>query len=137
LPYLRDAQNQKAGGLDIILEMYLQTAAMEYRVRLSRGNARDAYWTAAQLVAHHSSNGCNLRPGDLLGSGTLSGPTPDSAGSLMELTAAGKSRFVLPSGETRGFLENGDQVTQRGRCVTPGAISIGFGEAAGTILRAG
>ena len=134
LPYLRDAANQKAGGIDIILEMYLQTAAMEYRVRLSRGNARDAYWTAAQLVAHHSSNGCNLRPGDLLGSGTLSGPTPDSAGSLMELTAAGKNRFVLPSGETRGFLENGDQVTQRGRCVRPGAVSIGFGEASGLIL---
>jgi len=136
LPYLRDAANQKAGGLDIILEMYMQTAAMEYRVRLSRGNARDAYWTAAQLVAHHASNGCNLRPGDLLGSGTLSGPTPDSAGSLMELTAAGKSRFVLPSGETRGFLENGDQVVQRGRCVRPGATSIGFGEAAGIVLPA-
>jgi len=136
LPYLRNAANEKSGGLDIILEMYLRTAAMEYRVRLSQGSARDAYWTAAQLVAHHSSNGCNLRPGDLLGSGTLSGPTPDSAGSLMELTAAGKHRFILPSGETRAFLEDGDQVIERGRCVRPGAISIGFGEASGVIRAA-
>jgi len=136
LPYLRDSGNDKSGGLDIILEMYLRTAAMEYRVRLSQGNARDAYWTAAQLVAHHSSNGCNLRPGDLLGSGTLSGPTADSAGSLMELTAAGRHRFILPSGETRAFLEDGDQVVERGRCVRPGAISIGFGEASGVIQAA-
>src|SRR3954453_2679537 len=136
LDYLRDEKNERAGGLDIILEMHLRAAAMDYRVRLSRGNARDAYWTAAQLVAHHTSNGCNLRPGDVLGSGTLSGPTPDSAGSMMELTLAGKQPLVLPSGETRAFLRDGDEVTQRGRCVRPGAASIGFGEAAGVIMPA-
>jgi fumarylacetoacetase len=136
LPYLRDAASERSGGVDIILEMYLRSAAMDYRVRLSRGNARDAYWTAAQMIAHHTSNGCNLRPGDLLGSGTLSGPTPDSAGSMMELTVAGKQPLVLPTGETRSFLKDGDEVTERGRCVRPGAVSIGFGEATGTIARA-
>src|SRR5213076_1036032 len=127
LPYLRNERNLRAGGLDIILEMYLRTKALEYRVRLSQGNARDAYWTAAQLLAHHTSNGCNLRPGDLLGSGTLSGPTPDSAGSMMELTAAGKNPLRLSNGETRAFLQDGDEAIQRGRCERAGAVSIGFG----------
>jgi fumarylacetoacetase len=101
--------------------------------RLSRGNARDAYWTPAQLVAHHSSNGCNLRPGDLFGSGTLSGATPESLGSLMEITQAGKAPIALPGGETRTFLQDGDEVIMRGRCAREGATGIGFGEAAGKI----
>jgi fumarylacetoacetase len=101
--------------------------------RLSRGSSRDAYWTAAQMVAHQSSNGCNLRPGDLLGSGTLSGPAPQNVGSMMELTLGGKSPLQLPGGETRGFLADGDEVMQRGRCEREGAVAIGFGEAAGVI----
>lgn len=106
---------------------------MKSPVRLSRGNARDAYWTPAQLVAHHASNGCNLRPGDLLGSGTLSGTAPDALGSLMELTQGGRAPLQLPSGETRTFLEDGDEVIQRGRCERAGAVSLGFGEATGTV----
>jgi len=133
LPYL---SFEKDRGLDISLEMHLQTRSMKKAALLSRGNARDAYWTAAQMVAHHTSNGCNLQPGDLVGSGTLSGATPGEAGSLMELTRAGKARLSLPGGETRTFLEDGDEVIQRGRCEREGAASLGFGEAAGRILPA-
>jgi fumarylacetoacetase len=85
------------------------------------------------MVAHQSSNGCNLRPGDLLGSGTLSGAAPEGAGSMMELTLAGKKPLQLPGDETRGFLADGDEVTQRGRCERKGAVAIGFGEATGVI----
>jgi len=120
-------------GVDIFLEMHLKTAAMKKPQRLSRGNARDAYWTVAQLVAHHASNGCNLQPGDLLGSGTLSGASPEALGSLMELTQGGKAPITLEGGETRTFLQDGDEVIQRGRCERGGAASIGFGEAAGKI----
>lgn len=133
LEYLASENDQKAGGLDIALEMHLRTRKMKSPVRLSRGNARDAYWTPAQLVAHHASNGCNLRPGDLLGSGTLSGTAPDALGSLMELTQGGRAPLQLPSGETRTFLEDGDEVIQRGRCERAGAVSLGFGEATGTV----
>jgi fumarylacetoacetase len=101
--------------------------------RLSRSSFRDSYWTLAQIVAHQASNGCNLRPGDLLGSGTISGATPDAFGSLMELTTAGKNPLQLPGGETRSFLEDGDEVIQRGRCAREGYVTMGFGEAAGTI----
>ena len=117
--------------------MYLRSTQMKQKkmppVRLSRGSAADAYWSAAQLVAHHASNGCNLRPGDLLGSGTLSGATPQTLGSLMELTQAGKAPLALPTGETRTFLADGDEVIQRGRCEADGAVSIGFGKAAGIV----
>jgi len=133
LPYLYDEEDQREGGFAIEIEMHLKTGKMEAPARLSRGNFRDSYWTVAQLVAHHSSNGCNLRPGDLLGTGTLSGATPDSYGSLMELTQAGKTPFTLPSGESRTFLENGDEVVQKGYCQADGAARIGFGEAAGKI----
>jgi fumarylacetoacetase len=140
LEYLLDEEDQKRGGLDITLEMHLKTKSMKSPVRLSRGNARDAYWTVAQMVAHHASNGCNLRPGDLLGSGTLSGASPEGTslsppalGSLMELTQGGKSPLALAGGETRTFLQDGDEVIQRGRCERAGAASIGFGEAAGKI----
>ena len=134
LPYLRlDADR----GLDIRLEMFIQSAAMR-KARLpaacvSSGSSKEAYWTPAQLVAHHTSNGCNLKPGDLLGSGTLSGPAPETFGSLMELTQGGRSPISLPDGETRTFLQDGDDVVQRGRCERDGAVSIGFGPAAGIV----
>jgi fumarylacetoacetase len=128
LPYLWDDEDQRAGGYAIEVEMHLQSAKMDKPVLLSRSSFRDSYWTVAQLVAHHSSNGCNLRAGDLIGSGTLSGATPEACGSLMELTQGGKQPIALPSGESRSFLEDGDEVIQRGRC-----SGIGFGDAAGCI----
>jgi fumarylacetoacetase len=136
LPYLFDEEDQREGGLAIDLEMHLRTPKMKTSTRLSHSNFRDSYWTLAQLVAHQSSNGCNLQPGDLLGSGTISGTSSDSFGSLMELTLAGKNPLTLPSGETRTFLEDDDEVVQRGRCVRDGYARIGFGEAAGRILPA-
>ncbi|MBL8445139.1 MAG: fumarylacetoacetase [Zoogloeaceae bacterium] len=140
LPYLDSKANREAGAFDIMLEVWLQTAAMRAAgspgERLSRCNYRDAYWTLAQLVAHHTVNGCNLQPGDLLGSGTLSGPQPDEAGSLLELTAGGKRLIELANGESRSFLEDGDKVSLRAFCERPGARRIGFGECAGTVLPA-
>ena len=142
LPYLDSPANREAGGLDITLEVWLQTAKMraagEAPVRLSHGNAAEsAYWTVAQLITHHTVNGCNLQPGDLLGSGTLSGPKPDQAGSLLELSTGGKNPIQLPSGEQRGFLEDGDTLTIRGWCERAGAARIGLGEVSGTVLAAG
>jgi len=142
LPYLLNAQDQERGGLEIHLEMYVSSEAMRKAkapaLRVSRGNARDAYWTAAQMLTHHSSNGCNLQPGDLFGSGTLSGAAPESAGSLIELTQGGKVPLRLLNadsrGETRAFLEDGDEVTLRGRCERQGAASLGFGECSGVVL---
>ena len=131
LDYLKDA---KGSGFDITVEMHLRTARQRAPHRLSRGSFRDSYWTPAQIVAHQASNGCNLRPGDILGSGTLSGATPDAYGSLLELSAGGKNPLALPSGETRTFLEDGDEVIQRGYCEREGAARIGFGEAAGRII---
>ena len=124
LPYLWDENDQREGGFAIEIEMHLRSAKMREPVRLSKGNFRDSYWTIAQMVAHHTSNGCNLRPGDLLGSGTISGAAPESYGSMMELTQAGKNPITLPSGETRSFLEDGDEVIEK---------APWFGEAAGTI----
>lgn len=139
LPYLDSAANRAQGALDITLEVWLQTAKMraagEQGVRLMRGNTTQAaYWTAAQLVAHHTVNGCNLNPGDLLGSGTLSGPTPGEAGSLLELSQGGKQPVALPNGETRSFLEDGDTLVLRGWCERAGAVRIGLGEARGTVI---
>ncbi len=138
LPYLDAPSNRAAGALDITLEVLLQTAKMreagEAPVRLTLGNTTEAaYWTAAQLVTHHTVNGCNLQPGDLLGSGTLSGPKPDQAGSLMELTLGGKQAVTLPNGEKRVFLENGDTLVMRGWCERAGAVRIGLGEVSGTV----
>jgi fumarylacetoacetase len=110
---------------------------MRSALRVSRSSFRDSYWTVAQMVAHQTSNGCNLRPGDLLGSGTISGSAAGSAGSMMELTQAGKSPLELPGGEKRGFLEDGDEVIERGRCERAGYAAIGFGEASGRIAPAG
>ena len=141
LAYLDGAANREAGQLDITLEVLVQTAKMRAEgqppVRLTHGLVKEAaYWTAAQLVAHHSVNGCNLQPGDLLGSGTLSGPTPDAAGSLMELTLGGKQAITLPNGEQRTFLQDGDTLVLRGWCERAGAVRIGLGEASGTVLPA-
>jgi fumarylacetoacetase len=105
-------------------------------VRLSLGNFHDAYWTVAQLVAHHTVNGCNLRPGDLFGSGTMSGPEPGSSAALIELTRGGRQPVELGNGETRTFLEDGDRVIMRGWCAREGAARIGFGEVSGTLLPA-
>ena len=97
---------------------------------------RDRFWTPAQLVAHHTSGGCNLQPGDLFGSGTLSGPAPDQAGSMLELTSGGRQPIRLPNGETRSFLADGDTLVLRGSCERAGFRRIGFGECAGTITAA-
>ncbi len=139
LPYLNDATDRAQGLLDIQLEVWLQTAAMREAgataVRLSSGNACDAaYWTPAQLLAHHTVSGCNLQPGDLLGSGTLSGPTAGQAGSLLELSGGGKQPLTLPNGEKRSFLADGDTLTLRGYCQREGARRIGLGECSGTVL---
>jgi fumarylacetoacetase len=133
LSYLWDDEDQHDGGFDIQLEMHLKTRNMRSPVCLSRASFRDSYWTVAQLVAHHTSNGCNLRPGDLLGSGTISGATLDSYGSMMELTQGGKHPVELPGGERRAFLEDGDEVVQKGYCENGTHVRIGFGEAAGEI----
>jgi fumarylacetoacetase len=138
LPYLDSIANREHGAVDIVLEVHLQTARMQAQGhaphRLSRSNFRDAYWTLAQLVAHHTINGCNLQPGDLLGTGTLSGPAPEQAGSLLELTQNGTHRITLPGGETRAFLEDGDTVILRAHCERTGWRRIGFGECRGTVL---
>ena len=104
-------------------------------MRLTRSNTTQAaYWTAAQLIAHHTVNGCNLQPGDLLGSGTLSGPGPGEAGSLIELTLGGKQPITLANGEKRTFLEDGDTLVIRGYCERAGAVRIGLGEVSGTVV---
>jgi fumarylacetoacetase len=129
LPHLRDDV-----GFDIHVEVWLRTAKMNEPVHLSRGNFRDMYWTVAQLVAHHTSNGCNLVPGDLLASGTISGRTKASRGSLLELAWRGTEPLELPTGETRKFLEDGDEVILRAFCEREGHARIGFGECRGVIL---
>jgi fumarylacetoacetase len=140
LPYLDSADNRAHGAFDIELEVWLQTDAMRRAGhagdRLARSNYRDAYWTIAQLVAHHTVNGCNLRDGDLFGTGTLSGPRPEEGGSLLELSQGGKKPIALSNGETRTFLEDGDTVILRGMCQRDGARRIGFGECRGTVLAA-
>ncbi|MBS1191258.1 MAG: fumarylacetoacetate hydrolase [Rhodocyclaceae bacterium] len=141
LPYLDSPSNRTAGSLAITLEVWLQTAAMKAAgnpgQRLMTSDFRDAaYWTLAQLVAHHTVNGCNLQSGDLLGSGTLSGPAADQGGSLLELTRGGSQALRLANSETRTFLEDGDTVILRGYCEGPGRRRIGFGDCAGTVLPA-
>ena len=140
LAYLDDAAARATGAIDVQLEAWLETASMRARgvpaQRLSQGNFRDSWWTVAQMLAHHSVNGCNLNPGDLLGSGTQSGPQPAQAGSLLELTDGGRQPLTLAGGETRAFLEDGDRVVLRGWCEREGYVRIGFGEAAGTVLPA-
>jgi len=139
LPYLDDAHNRAHGAFDIQMQVHLQTAAMRKSgvaaACITQSNAAQAaYWTPAQLVAHHTVNGCNLQPGDLLGSGTLSGPLPEQAGSLLELTVGGKQPLTLVGGEERTFLQDGDTVTLSAHCASPGAQRIGFGSCSGMIV---
>ena len=140
LPYLSSDANRAQGAYDVQMEVLLATetsrAASHPPAHLSASNFRDAYWNIAQLIAHHTVNGCNLQPGDLLGTGTLSGPEPDQAGSLLELTQGGKTPIDLPWGEQRTFLQDGDQVIIRAHCQKPGYPRIGFGESSGTVLPA-
>jgi fumarylacetoacetase len=140
LPYLDSAANREHGSLDITLEVWLQTAAMREaglpHQRLMASNFRDSYWTLGQLITHHASNGCNLASGDLLGSGTQSGPGADQGGSLLELSGGGKRPLTLANGETRTFLQDGDSVRLRAWCAREGAARIGFGECEGTVLPA-
>ncbi len=137
LPYLMDARDQATGAFDISFEVQLRTAAMraagDAPHRLTRTSGLDLYWTPAQMVAHHSSNGCNIRPGDLFGSGTISGPGSDGHGSLLELTSGGRNPLMLPNGETRTFLEDGDEIILTGWCEREGFARIGLGEAVGTV----
>lgn len=137
LPYLFNRNDQAQGALGITLEAWIQSAKMREAghepLRLSTGPATNMYWTPAQMVAHHSSNGCNLQPGDLLGTGTISGPEPGSFGSLMEISEGGKSPLELPTGETRSFLEDGDTLTLTARAERDGCRSIGLGSVAGTV----
>ena len=140
LPYLFSQDDVNAGGFDITLEVLLSSARMRERrddpVRVSVGSATDLYWTVAQMVAHQTSNGCNLQPGDLLGTGTVSGRSVDSRGCLLERTWRGTQPLQLPSGETRAFLEDGDEVIFRGYCERSRQVRIGFGECRGTVVAA-
>ena len=140
LPYLDSPAVRASGAFDVQLEVLLQTPAMRTAglapQRLSLSNFRDSYWTVAQLLAHHTVGGCNLRPGDLLGSGTQSGPEPEAAGSLLELPRGGKQAISLASGESRVFLQDGDTIIMRGWAEAPGLPRIGFGDVSATILPA-
>jgi len=146
---LYDEQDQSRGAIDITLEVYLQSEQMRQRnlspILLSKSNAfKDLYWTPAQLLTHHASNGCNLQPGDLLASGTVSGPGPTERGCLLELTWDGagpdgkpkpRKPIQLPTGETRTFLADGDEVIFKGYCERDGFRRIGFGECRGKIAQ--
>ncbi len=140
LAYLDSPASRAGGAIDLRLEAWLETPQMREAgagpSRLSHTSFRHAYWTIFQMLAHHTANGCNLQPGDLLGSGTQSGPAPDEAGSLLELAAGGKRPVKLPTGESRTFLEDGDCLILRGWCEKPGAARIGFGECRATVLPA-
>jgi fumarylacetoacetase len=140
LPYLDAPADRERGGIAVDLEVSIASARMREQgleaFQVSRCSFTNMYWTLAQLIAHHTSNGCNLRPGDLLGSGTVSGTDPASRGCLLERTWRGSEPLQLPGGETRRFLEDGDEVVMRGRCERSGFAGIGFGECRGVILPA-
>lgn len=137
LPYLHSAKDQAEGGIDFRLDALIQTPGMRAKGQpaalIGRSNFKYMYWTAAQLLTHHTSNGCNLQPGDLLASGTVSGPTDDSRCCLAEITERGNKSFTIPQGETRTFLEDGDEVIFVGRAERTGYVSIGFGECRGRV----
>ena len=138
LPYLDSSDNRQRGGYAIELEVWLQTAQMRAQgkpaTRLMRSNfSQAAYWTLAQMLTHHASNGCNLQPGDLMGTGTLSGPLAEEGGSMLELSLGGKQQITLPNGEQRSFLLDGDALTLRGCARAAGARRIGFGDCSGVI----
>lgn len=140
LPYLTSEDNLRAGALDIELDVLLTTVTSRSQgaapARLSSSNFHSAYWTISQLVTHHTVNGCRLQPGDLLGTGTLSGPGEGEEGSLLELTRGGRNPISLPWGEERTFLEDGDEVILRANCRKAGYPTISLGECAGTVLPA-
>ena len=140
LPYLASAANEAQGGIDVQLEVLLSSQQMRAQniapLSLSHGNFSAMYWTFAQMLTHHASNGCNLQTGDLIASGTVSGPTKDSRGCLLELTWRGTEPITLPTGETRAFLQDGDEVILRGWCEREGFRRIGFGECRGIVLPA-
>jgi fumarylacetoacetase len=140
LPHLDSEHDSRHGGIDAVVEVYLGSASMRKAglppVRLSRSRLADLYWTMAQMFTHHTSNGCNLRPGDLFASGTISGPTKESRGCLLELTWRGAEPLALPKGETRKFLEDGDEVILRAFCERAGAVRIGLGECRGIVTSA-
>lgn len=140
LPHLFDDQDQRHGALALTLEVFLLTERMRDErlapYRLSSGPATSMYWTVNQIVTHHASNGCNLTPGDLLGTGTISAPTRDGFGSMMELTAGGKEPIRLPGGETRCFIEDGDEVILRAHASAPGFATIGLGECRARVVPA-
>lgn len=138
LSYLQSDDEAQAGGIDLVLEVFLCTALMKAQgreaIKLSRGNFRDMYWTISQMLTHHASNGCNLRAGDLLASGTVSGNSQEARGCLLELASRGTEPVVLPNGEKRSFLADGDEIILRGYCEREGFVRIGFGECAGSIV---
>lgn len=140
LPYLASEANQRTGGFDIQVVVALRSAQMRAEgiepEPISRASFASMYWTMAQLLTHHASSGCNLRPGDLLGSGTISGPARENRGCLLELTWRGTEPLTLPTGEVRRFLQDGDEVVMRAYCERPGTARIGFGECAGVVLPA-
>ncbi len=140
LPYLSSEMDQKQGGIDLTLEVWFSTQRMretgQSPIRLSKGNACNLYWTLAQMLTHHASNGCSLQPGDLLASGTVSGPAKESAGCLLEMTMRGANPIQLPTGELRRFLEDGDEVMFRGYCESEGHPRISFGECRGSVVPA-
>ena len=141
LSYLDSPAHRASGALSIRLETWLQTSRMRQQGSagerlMGSDTAEAAYWTLSQLIAHHTVNGCNLRTGDLLGTGTLSGPGPEQGGSMLELSQGGKVPLTLANGERRSFLEDGDTVILRGRCVAEGRRAIGFGECRGTVMPA-
>ena len=140
MPYLESQHNRDFGSLDLSLQVLIETETMrnakQAPVQLSQSNFKDSYWTVAQMVAHHTVNGCNLRSGDMFGSGTQSGPKPEEAGSMLELSNAGSEPIHLPNGETRTFLEDGDCVIMKGWCEKVGAARIGFGAVSATVLAA-
>jgi fumarylacetoacetase len=137
LPYLADTADQAAGGLNIAIDILLSSAKMRVGNlpphRVASVNACELYWTPAQMVTHHASNGCNLNPGDLLGSGTVSGPEPGAVGSILELTQRGKAPVQLATGESRVFIEDGDEIVMRATCRGKGQVTIGLGECRGVI----
>jgi fumarylacetoacetase len=140
LPYLDSHENSATGAIDIQLEVWMETA--RHRAgnfpasQLSLTSFKHQYWTIAQMVAHHTVGGCNLRPGDLLGSGTISGPEKSEAGALMELARNASDPVTLSTGEKRSYVEDGDAIILRGYCQKPGFARIGFGESRGEVLPA-
>ncbi len=137
LPYLNDPDDRERGGVDLQLSVFIRSSLMRERgiepMRLSQSNFRDMYWTVSQMLTHHASNGCNLRPGDLIASGTVSGAGEESRGCLLELTLGGSEPITLPTDEVRRFLQDSDEIIMRGNCEREGFVRIGFGECAGIV----